>query len=220
MNNTRFITKAELARRGKSSSQLIGKYCGEGKKFHHALTDSGKLDADDPVIIEWLKKREAVIHPNNLTAQQFGKLTINQVIDHYGNVDKLEGYIKVRKMIVETEHKQIQIEASREELVSREFVGKSCFGIVNASLGKLLDMPRGIVERIAAILETAIPGVKEEAEQVLTEEISKILETAKKEVAERLGVELAELDEKDEIVLDDELDLPLIDESELSENSE
>ena len=191
----RYVTKAELARMGKSSYQLIGKYCAEGKKFYDALTDSGKIDLDHENVIEWLKKREVVVHPNNITARQFGKLTINQIVEHYGNVDKLEGYIKVRKMIVETEHKQIQMEASREELVSRKFVGKACFGAVESAYVKLLDMPRGVVEKISAILETQVPGCKEECEQTLTEEISKIIKSAKNEIAEMLGVEIPKDDE-------------------------
>lgn len=218
MGNQRYVTKAELARMGKSSYQLIGKYCGEGKKFYDALTDSGKIDIDHPNVIEWLKKREAVIHPNNITAKQFGKLTVNQIVEHYGNVDKLEGYIKVRKMIVETEHKQIQMEASREQLVSREFVGKACFGILESAFVKLLDVPRGIVEEVAAVLETKVLGAKEECEKILTEVISKILNEAKKEISERLSLEIPKKDE-DEII-DDDADLPLIDEEDLDEDPE
>lgn len=198
----RYVTKAELGRMGQCSYQLITQNSAPGKKFHGALTADGKMDLDHPEVKKWLEQRKDVISPSKITSKQFDRLTIKQVTDHYSNVEKLEGYIKVRKMIVETEHKQIQMEASRELLVSREFVAKVCFGIIGAALIKLLDMPRGMVDEISAILDTGVLGSKEECEQLLTKEISLILQNAKDEVSEKLSVEMLKVSEdevKDEV---------------------
>ena len=185
----RYVTKLALSKMGKTSKQLMTKYCAPGGKFENAVTGSGKIDLEDAEVQKWLEKRDAVIDPRDLTVQLYGKMTINEVSDNYGSVDELESYLKTNKMVVETEHKKMQMEASRQELVSREFVGKACFGIVETSLIKLLDMPRGMIGIIIAILDTKTLGAKEQAEQKLTEEISKILANAKKELIDRLGDE-------------------------------
>lgn len=184
---SRFVSKAQLARDGKCSPQLISKKCAEGGAFFDAMEESGKIDVDHENVIKWLVARELVIHPNDLTTSVFEKMTVREINQHYGNVDKLEGYIKTNKLIVETEHKKMMMQASREELVSREFLAKACFGIIDTAMVKLMDMPRGMVERVAAILETDQPGVKEESEQLMTDEISKILKSAKREVIGQLG---------------------------------
>ena len=185
----RYVTRVELSRIAKVAHQVVYRSCKKGGKFHEAMSSSGKVDIDHPVIAEWLETREVVIAADDLTSQEFEDMTVKEICSHYGNVDKLEGYIKTRKMIVETEHKKIQMEASREQLVSREFLGKACFGYLQEANIKLLAMPRGIVERISAILETQALGIKEEAEQVIVVEISKILKNAKKELMDRLKIE-------------------------------
>lgn len=185
----RYVTKLALSKMGKSSKQLMTKYCAPGGKFENAMTGSGKIDLEDAEVQKWLEKRDAVTDPSDLTVQMYGKMTVNEISENYGSVDELESYLKTNKMVVETEHKKMQMEASREELVSREFVGKACFGIIETALMKLLDMPRGMIEIIIAILDTETMGAKEQAEQRLTKEISKILDNAKKELIDRLGDE-------------------------------
>ena len=182
----RFVTKAQLARMGKCTAQSVGELCRKGKKLFHAVQESGRIDVDDDAVVKWLTSRSGVVHPNELEAEEFEKMTVATIVKWYGNIDKLEGYIKTRKMLVETQHKQILMEASREELVSREFIGKACFGILEETFSKLLDMPKGMIERIAAILDTETPGAKQECEQVFTDEISKILKNAKTYLIEKL----------------------------------
>lgn len=175
---------------GKCSKQLFTPKCKPGGKFADAMTSTGKIDTHDPVVQEWLNKRENVIDPKELKLKQYEKMTVLDITESYGSIDELEGFMKTQKLIVETEHKKIQMEATREELVSRENVGKACFGLVNTAHLKLLDMPTGVLASIAAILETKEPGAMEEAEKLLTEEISKILTDARDGLIERLGDEI------------------------------
>lgn len=189
-----YVSKAELAKMGRVTRQRLTQYCRKGEEFHHAVNDEGMVDAEDEIILDWLKERNKGTSPDKLSSKEYEHLTVKDIKDRYGSITKLESFIKVRKMIVETEHKQIQMEATREELVSRKFVGKACFGIVESCNLKLLDMPKGIVEIIGAILKTEVPGSREEAEQTLTKEVSRIIKNAKKEICERLNVEMAELE--------------------------
>lgn len=186
------VTKSELARLGKVTPAAVSHMVTRGN-FDGATLDGNKLDRDHPSIVEWLETRDEIPSAEDLSLAQYEDLTIRQIVKGYGSIEKLENCIKVRKMIAETEYKKIQMQASRDELVSREFVAKACFGIVEDTFSKLLDMPRGAVGKISAILDTKALGVKEESEQVLTEEISKIIKASKRQIAERLTVKMTDV---------------------------
>lgn len=197
-DSIRFISKTDLAILGKCTKSLITKNCKEGGPFYDAMQTSGRLDMDHPIIKAWLVKREIIADPSALTLAKYEKLTVKEIVMHYGSVDALEGFIKTRKLIVETEAKLLAVEASRDELVSREFIGKTCFGILETALSRLLDMPKASVEKISAVLETAIPGCKEQSEEILAKEISKILEGAKTEIIRTLEWDLVDATKKAE----------------------
>ena len=197
MNN--WVTKAKLARLGKCSHQLITKYTKPGGKFAVAVGPAGKVDTHHKVVVDWLKTRENVVSPQDITTKHFGEMTINQVTESYGDVDKLEGFIKVRKLIAETEHKQVMMAEKRGTLIDRDLVAKACFGFLEAATQKLLEMPKGIVIELQAIFETQSPSMKEDSQQYLTDEISKILEGVKKEVSDKLQLDDAEMKKSQEV---------------------
>jgi len=187
-----WVSKAEVARKGNTSRALITQKCVEAGVWFRAgaVSPDGNVDIENSSVSNWLESRASVVSPNDLTSKEFGKMTINRVTEHYGGVAKLEIYVKTRKLLADTEHKQVMMAEKRGELVDRDTIAKACFGFLEGATQKLLEMPRGVVERILAILETETPSVKEQCEEFIASEISKILKGVQHEVCDKLHIEL------------------------------
>lgn len=187
------VKKSDLARMGKVNASLISKNIRKGYKWYYALdNDSGCIDADFPDIVDWLIERENVKSPEDMVLKDYENLTLKNIIEEYSSIPQFHELSKIYKIIADTERTKIQIEASRNELVSREGVAKACFGYLYQLNKRLLDMPQGRVPKIMAIIEEETLDGKEKINELLVDEISKIIKGTKKDLINRLGDDFAE----------------------------
>ncbi len=187
------VKKADLARLGNVEPSLISKNIREGGLWHHALDIGAQMiDVDDPVIAEWLKSREPEPEVDTLNLKKYENMTLKKIIQKHGGIAQFFELAKTYKLLAEIEYKKIQIEASRNDLVSRDFMGKMLFGFLEQATTQLLQMPAGRVPKIMAVVESGALDAKEKVEELLVKETSKILESVKRQILEGLGDDFAE----------------------------
>jgi len=184
------VTKAQLSKMGDVADSLIAFNCREGNIWHHAVDEeeTNKVNIKDKVVAAWLKKKKREQHTK---LKGFEALTVKEILEEYKNIPNFLDLVKTRKIIADTELKKLQLEGSRNELVSREYVGKACFGYLEMLSTRLLEMPTGRIPKITALLETGSLDAKERAVEVLVKEISKIIANVKRDIVDRLGDDFA-----------------------------
>jgi len=189
------VGKAELAKMGKVASALISRNIRKGSIWYPAYDKEAKqIDADHPVIQEWLDKRASMKSPDDMMLKDYEHLTLKEIITEYGSIPQFQDLCKTYKTIADTELRKIQIDQNRGDLVSREHVSKVCFGYLETLNKRLLEMPAGRTPKIIALVESGAVDVKEQLIASLVKEIAKIIKGTKRDLLERISDDFTEQD--------------------------
>ena len=187
------IKRAELARMGKVRASLITKNCLKNGVWADAVDEeTGFVNIDNKLIQAWLAKREHEKGPDEMSLKDWEHLTLKQIIAEHSSIPQFQDLAKTYKILAETEHKKIQIEASRNELVSRENIGKACFGFLEVMNRRLMELPASQIVKILAIADSKASDCSEQITQKLVKEISQIIKGVKQDLINRLGDDFSE----------------------------
>ena len=189
------VKRSDLARMGKVRASLITKNCLATGVWAEAVDEeTGYVNVDHILIQEWLGKREDVKSAEEMSLKDWEHLTLKTIIREYSSIPKFQDLARTYKILAETEHKKIQIEASRNQLVSRENIGKVCFGYLETMNRRLLEMPAGQIPKIMAIVDSGADDIREQISEKLVKEFSKIIKGVKHDLIKRLGDDFADAD--------------------------
>lgn len=187
------IKRSDLAKMGKVVAALVTKNCKKKGIWHEAVDEeTGYVDVDHELIQEWLAKRQSIKGADEMNLKDWEDLTLKQIISEYSSIPKFQDLARTYKILAETEHKKIQIEASRNELVSRKNLGKACFGYLATMNRRLLELPVGQIPKIMAIVDSGADDVREQISEKLIKEFSKIIKVVKHDLINRLGDDLSD----------------------------
>jgi len=135
-------------------------------------------------------KRQRLTATQNKTVEQVdlsdhGNLTLNEIAAHFGSDESYRGWLDAKKKQIEIIDKQIRIEEKKGELISRDYVSKYVFGLIEEFTSRLLvDSAVTIATKVIAHCESG--DSIEEATKTVREEISKPLKAAKDRIKRNL----------------------------------
>lgn len=121
----------------------------------------------------------------NLPIDDHADLTIREIAAHFGSDEEYRGWLDARKKQVEIVERQIKVDERKGELISREFVSKAVFGLIEEFTSRLLvDSAVTIATKVFAHQESG--DSIEEAIKTVRLEISKPLKAAKDRIKRNL----------------------------------
>lgn len=199
------IARRELARLAGVAQSTVTKAAAPGGPIADAVLTHGRgLDLDHPSVQSWLRKRDVdptspavrgePVQPTttqkatrspesdpagfgHLTLEQVAKMPIVELLQRFGHIDDLKGWLDAAKKAADTYAVDLKNLEARGKVIDRDMVRTHVFGAMEGSHVKLLgDTPKSITRRV---YEMAGAGEDiEKAERVVRELISSQLKPA------------------------------------------
>lgn len=130
-----------------------------------------------------------VMSLKDLPIEEHANLTIAEITAAFGSDEEYRGFLDARKKQIEIIERQIKVDEKTGELISREFVRKAVFGLIEEFTSRILvDSAVTIATKVFAHRDSG--DSIEEATQTVRDEISKPLKAAKSRIVKNLKSEV------------------------------
>ncbi len=114
-----------------------------------------------------------------------GNLTLNELVAYFGSDESYRGWLQAKKTQVEIVERQIKVDERKGALISRDFVSKAVFGLIEEFTSRILvDSSVTITTKCYAHAQSG--DNIEEATKTVRGEISKPLKAAKDKITRNL----------------------------------
>ena len=114
-----------------------------------------------------------------------GNLTLNELIAYFGSDESYRGWLMAKKTQTEIVERELKVHEKKGELISRDFVSKAVFGLIEEFTTRLLvDSSVSIATKVFAHCESG--DSIEEATETVRNEISKPLKGAKAKITKNI----------------------------------
>lgn len=114
-----------------------------------------------------------------------GNLTLNELVAYFGSDESYRGWLMAKKTQTEIVEREIKVHEKKGELISRDFVSKAIFGLIEEFTTRLLvDSSVSIATKVFAHCESG--DSIEEATETVRNEISKPLKGAKAKITKNI----------------------------------
>ena len=122
----------------------------------------------------------------DIDVSEHGHLSLNEIAEHFGTDDEYRSWLDAKKKQVDIAERELKIKEHIGELVSREFVHKYLFGLIEEMNSRLLvDSAVTIATKVYACCESG--DSIEEATKIVRDEISKPIKGAKAQVTNKMN---------------------------------
>ena len=126
-----------------------------------------------------------VPRPNDIPVSGYTHMTLHEISMIHGTNEEFKQWLAARKTQEEVIERELKNKQRLGEVISREFVEKNIFGLIEELMSRLLvDAPNNLVSRVYAHKEAG--DSKEEAAETIRRELGKLAKATKTQVEKRM----------------------------------